>query len=97
MQEESIYHILLAWTGADSSVRALDETMPHNNVVKGAVAELRSKRGVVRNVRGIHELLCKAQGERKKVEEQIGPDRVHQKVTISFTTHGSREVEIDDP
>lgn len=95
MQEESIYHILLAWTGADSSARALDETMPHNNLVKGAVGDLRSKRGVVTNVRGIHELLIKAQGDRKKVEEQIGPDRVHQKVTISFTTHGNREVEIE--
>lgn len=73
MQEESIYHILLAGMGADSSVRALEETLPHNNVGNRAVADLRSKPGLATNVKGIHQTLFRAQAERKRSRSRWAP------------------------
>lgn len=93
MLEESIGHILLAWSGSSASVRALDRTMPRNNVVKSAVRELQSRGSLSSTgLKGAHSLIERANTALARVEAEIGPDRVEQTITLSFTTRGERVV-----
>lgn len=97
MLEESLGHVLLAWTGSTLSVDALDRTMPHNRVVKTAVQALQSKGTLARHsLDGVHSMIQRANETLVKLEQEIGPDKVERQVVLSFTTRGDRTVDLGE-
>lgn len=98
MLEESLGHVLLAWTGSTLSVTALERTMPRNNIVKAAVQALQSRGTLARHsLDGVHGMIHRANAALVKLEEEIGPDKVEQQLIVSFTTRGDRTVELEEP
>lgn len=98
MLEESLGHVLLAWTGSALSVTALERTIPRNNIVKAAVAELQRKGTLsTHTLKGLHGVIQRANQALLKLEAEIGPDKVEHQFTVSFTTRGDRTVSLEEP
>lgn len=93
MLEESLYHVLLAWMGNESSPDALSHTLPHNGLVRQVVDSLANHEQLPWDGDRVNAALERVQAEREQIEQLIGPERVQRKLTIGFTTHDNRRVE----